>query len=52
MDRHPTVAEQFNILTITSALGLAILAFVLGVSVLVYGAVLVARELSEWLVSF
>lgn len=52
MDRHPTIAEKFNIVTITSALGLAILAFVLGVSTLVYGAMLIARELSEWLVSF
>lgn len=52
MDRHSPVAEKFNAVTITSALGLAILAFILGVSTLVYGAVALARELSVWLASF
>ena len=44
--------EKFDIVTMTSALSLGILAFVLGVSALVYGAVLVARELSIWLAGF
>ena len=47
-----TTGEKFDTLTITSALGLGILAFILGVSTLVYGAVALARELSVWLASF
>ena len=47
-----TPGEKFDTLTLTSALGLGILAFVLGVSTLVYGAVALARELSVWLASF
>ena len=41
--------DKFDILTYTAAVGLSILSFVLGVGVLTYGCVLIAKELSEWL---